>query len=494
MNPIKKLWTNTKAAASFVLRFAGRPGWSWSTLGATRYDYAAAVGDGRQSALIMACVRWAMRTFPEAPLRVLSKTGGGDLDPLPDHALAQLLARPNPAYSGLHLIAATVADRMLTGNAYWVKVRSGAGRVVQLWWIPSTALEPQWPDDGSEFISHYEYTVDVNKLTVRKEDVVHFRVGFDPRNIRKGLSDLQALFREVATDDEAANWTASLLRNMGVPGVVIAPETGVSIDPDAAARLKDGFRDRFAGDRRGEAMVVSAAVKVTSLGFSPQQMNLKDLRRVPEERVTAVLGIPAIVVGLGAGLDRSTFSNFAEAREAAYESHVIPEQRLMAAEIETQLLPDFGDPARLVVEHDYSNVRVLQDDRNALAQREVLLVGGGVKTINEGRQAMGLEPLPEGDVLYVPNSVTATDPAELLAEPEPVPMLPPPALGVVPVEDEDEAEEEEEPTEAAAGRVAVQAKDAGDLAARLEAILAATEPALAVALARESVHATNGHR
>jgi hypothetical protein len=91
---------------------------------------------------------------------------------------------------------------------------------------------------------------------------------------------------------------------------------------------------------------MTGATKVQEFGFSPEQLTLKDLRRIPEERVTAVLGTPAVVVGLGAGLDRSTFTNYTEAREAAYEQAIIPPQALLAEEIWFQLLPDFEPPSR----------------------------------------------------------------------------------------------------------------------------------------------------
>jgi hypothetical protein len=56
-------------------------------------------------------------------------------------------------------------------------------------------------------------------------------------------------------------------------------------------------------------------------------------------------------------------------REQAYESCLIPMQRLIVAELQMQLVPDFGDPARLRVQFDLSQVRVLQDDQNALHER-----------------------------------------------------------------------------------------------------------------------------
>ena len=53
---------------------------------------------------------------------------------------------------------------------------------------------------------------------------------------------------------------------------------------------------------RGKPHVSTAPIRIEQFGFSPEQMSLKDLRRLPEERISALLGIPAIVAGLGAGL------------------------------------------------------------------------------------------------------------------------------------------------------------------------------------------------
>jgi phage portal protein BeeE len=140
--------------------------------------------------------------------------------------------------------------------------------------------------------------------------------------------------------------------------------------------------------------------EVTTLSWSPEQMNLRELRRIPEERVSAVLGIPAIVAGLGAGLDRSTYSNMAEAREMAWESGLIPIQRLIADDLSSQLLPDFDDDKMAEVFFDYSDVRVLQADATDLARRWRELVQGSIAKRSEARAALGL-PVEDGDDVYL---------------------------------------------------------------------------------------------
>lgn len=423
-SPVTRLSRSVSSLASgvkgFVMQWASRARWGFLSLGGTVFDYAASAGDGRGNAAVMACVRWIQRALPEAPVLVTMRDRSGEMTPQHDHALAQLLDRPNPYYSGLHLWAATVADLTLSGNAYWLKVRSGANRVVELWWIPSTMIEPWWPTDGTTFIERYDYSVDGRPIAIDPADVVHFRDGFDPNNIRKGLSPIGSLLREIATDNEAANFTASLLRNMGVPGVVISPETGTTATEGQMEEAKAKFSQKFGGDHRGEPLVMRGPTRVTVLSFNPEQMNLKGMRRVPEERISALIGIPAAVVGLGVGLEQTKVgATMGEMREQAYESCLIPLQRLLAAEMQTQLVPDFGNPVTLRVAFDLTQVRVLQQDENDLHKRlrEDLLAGGIY--VNEFRARLGYDPLPDGDVLYLPSTVQPIDPADLLAVPEP---------------------------------------------------------------------------
>lgn len=394
---------------AFTMTFSGRGTSLWSAfLGRTKYDYAAAVGDGTGNSIVAATLGWIARNFPEAPLRVREKDDQGEwtaTDDVGANRMIDLLRRPNAYMSGVLLWMATIVDFWVHGNAFWVKVRGGpGGAVTELWWLPWGLVEPKWPKDGSEYLSHYVYKPDaMREVRIEPEDAVHFRYGMDPENIRVGRSPLTTIIREVFTDDEAANFSASLLRNLGVPGVVISPDDDEAIlDENAANSIKANFADRFGGDNRGEPLVIGGKVKVQVLSFSPQQMDLKALRRLPEERVSAVTGVPAIVAGLGAGLDRSTFANFAEAREAGWEENLIPTQRILSAQIDTQLLGDFvEDVQRFLTDFDTTEVRVLQEDQNALWQRAGDAASKGLITLATFKQQVGLPVDEDTDRIYL---------------------------------------------------------------------------------------------
>lgn len=422
----KSLSVGFKAAAQ-QMRFPGKAHWSEVFLGPrARLDFSKAVGDGRTNAIIMASVLWAARNFPEAPLAIEQVGAQEDSDvPLPDHPLIKLVRTPNPHYSGELLWKATIADWMF-GNAYWRVIRGSLRKPVELWWIPSQLIEPKWGDTKS-YVDYYEYRFDQTEEAEKIDptDIVHFRNGLDPKNTRKGLSPLGALLREIFTDDEGANYTATLLSNLGVPGLVISPGSdNGKVAPEDAEMIKQQAEQKFTNENRGRAMVLSTKANVQILSFNPQQMQVRDIRTIPEERISAMLGIPAIVVGLGAGLQRSTFSNFSEAREAAYESFMIPSQRELAAELRTQLLPNFvPNPDSYKLFFDLTEVRVLQQDENDLHNRAQGDFKSGLIMLDEARDLIGQSPLPknQGQLFAVGMSVTLTPPEELYVVPAPVP-------------------------------------------------------------------------
>lgn len=438
MGIAEKVWNGIRSdlkAFRMIFGHSSSMSWSYWLSGRSRFDYASAVGDGTQNSAVAACLGWIGRTFPEAPAIVQRRTGT-EWEAIPGHPLVALLEQPNPYYSGAVLWAATLASYHANGNAYWIKDRARAGGVAGLWYTPHDLIEPVSESD-TVFVEYYRYRVAGREFRLDPADVVHFRNGIDPENPRLGCSPLKTALREVFADDEAALFFGSLMRNMGVPGIIVSPSTDQGmIAPDEAEVIKAEMEQRTGGDNRGRTLVIGGSVKVEKLAFNPEQMDLKNLRRLPEERISAVLGIPAIVAGLGAGLDRSTFANYAEAREAAWEDNIIPTQRVIAADLTTQLLRDFDDNPALRVRFDNSEIRVLQPDENAKTTRVIQQLQAAAITVAEARRDLGKDAGPEHEFYLIPAGYEVR--AELEApEPEPVEEPAPPQLE--PPTDEDVA-------------------------------------------------------
>ena len=280
------------------------------------------------------------------------------------------------------------------GNAYALIVRNNAGRPAQLWWVPHWMMEPAWDAAGSEFLTHYEYSPPGQRtIRLEPEEVLHFRFGFDPNNPRKGLSPLRTVMRELFTDAEAANYTASLLRNGAVPSIIVMPKENANIiqsDDDLKATKAD-LSASFTGDRRGEPMAIGAPVDIAQFGYNPQEMDLASLRRIPETRAAAVLRLPPIVMGLLSGLEFATYANFREAERVAYRANLIPTYRNMAGTLHTQLLSRFEPNIDLFeVQFDTSQIEALQENADERAARWRGLYVDGLAELGEARAEVGL--------------------------------------------------------------------------------------------------------
>lgn len=363
-----------------------------------RYDYEAEAGPLWLNSAVAICLGWVARNFPEPRLAVERLRSGEWVD-IPDHPILEGLETPNRGYDDDVLWAATALSLVVDGNGYWIKARARSGRI-EYWYVPHWMIRPVWPDTGEVFISGYIMTVDGRPVPLKTEDVIHFRTGIDPYNERVGLAPLKACLREVCSDNEAGTYTASILRNMGIPGVVLSPEDkGDQIDGDDRKLLASDWKRKFTGEGRGEPLVMGVPIKVDTVGVTPEKMALDKIRRIPEARICAAIGLDPMVVGLSSGKEGRTYSNLQQANRQGYENCLMPLQKSMAKAIQRQSPDLIGSRRKERLVWDYSGVSALREDQTELTKRVVLTYQGGLMQLNEGRNRLNLAPLPGGDTL-----------------------------------------------------------------------------------------------
>lgn len=389
----------------------------------SKRNYSALIGDALKNSIVASAVIWIATNFLEAPPVVARRDRNGTEQTLASHEAVDRLENPNPFYSFDELMMAALLDVSVFGDAYWLKIRDQVGRVAELWYVPQVLMEPKW-EKADSFIDYYEYTPGTaSPLPIAPRDVIHFSEGINPDNIRKGLSPLASLMREIYTDNEAANFTASLLSNLGIPGLIISPDASGNFiaGSDDVETTKQYFKQMFSGDRVGEPVVMGAPTQVKQFGFSPLELNLEALRRVPEERIAAVLMIPPSVLSLGAGLKNSSFTSYKESRAAAWENKLIPMQRRIARQLTQQFLKvDYPTNRDIRLKFDLTQVRVLQGDRNLLIQALDRQVRGGWMTIRMAQRLAGMPEDESQDIYLRPFNVHIDKAGEL-----PVRVLPP---------------------------------------------------------------------
>lgn len=352
-------------------------------------------GNNANSA-VFACLDTICTSFPEAPAKVW-RVQANEREWIMDHSMQPILDRPNPHMDAEVFWYWVQWAKHCAGNAYVEKIRSGnedTGNVVELWPISPRLIEPVTEKGSGDFITFYKHNYAPGYWRpIYPHNMIHFRFGLNDADMRVGMSPLQRLVREVATDDEATRFSDALLHNYGVPGLVVTtPPGSEQMTEDDARKLKERVSLAFGNDGRGNVGVLSNGATMAPFGFDPQQLDLKGLHRIPEERISAVLNVPAILAGLGAGLDRATYSNVQEAGQIFTERKLIPMWRADAGVLNRQLIRDFTLDRRVMVAFDISDVRALQEDENAKYTRLDIGVAGGWIDPDEARADVGLPP------------------------------------------------------------------------------------------------------
>lgn len=372
------------------------------------------MGNGASNSAVVACLQTLGMSFSEATLMVKEFDKDGLQQELINHPFTMLMRRPNPYMSG-DIVQQYIINAMhVSGDAYLIKQKNNAGQLVALYPLMPENVTPKGNDD--ELITHYEYDTNTKSVLVTPQDMVHIRLGLDQTNHRQGFAPLRSVLREIYGDESAGQMATALLANSGVPNVVISPKQDFGLTETEAEQVQRAFKQKVGGKNRGMPLVLSGSMDVKKMAFSPTELDIGTLRRVPEERISAVLGVPAILAGLGAGLDRATYSNASELREFFTESKLIPLWKQIAEELTQQvLLRDYEITDGTSAEYDFSDVRALQTDQDALYTRMNVGVQGGWITIKEAREEVGL-PVDESQEVYLLDANKILTPANSMDE------------------------------------------------------------------------------
>ena len=369
------------------------------------------LGNGQSNSAVTACLQVLGVSFSEATLQVMFVDEDGQSQMIPNHPFANLLRRPNPYMSGDVVQQYIINAMHVSGDAYLMKQKNNAGELVALYPIMPEQVIPK--GTVNDLITHYEYQVDKGTMEIKPQDMVHFRLGLDPKNHKKGFSPLKTVLREIYGDESAGQMATALLANSGVPSMLITPKDDYGLTETEADQISRTYQQKVGGKNKGKPLILSGSMNVERLAFSPKDLDIGALRRIPEERVSAVLGVPAILAGLGAGLERATYNNTSELREFFTEQKLIPLWRMVAEELTQQvLLPDYQSNQAVSAEYDFSSVRALQGDEKEMFEKLNVGVQGGWITVAEARKQVGLPTNESQDVYLLSNSVIPT-PADM---------------------------------------------------------------------------------
>jgi len=381
------------------------------------YGTYASLAFGRNE-LAYSCIMFKARTLPQGVLRVYTPN---QVEPLDDHRLRRLIEQPNPTTDETAFLMLSIVYLDLSGNSFWLIVRDKENRPTELWplrpdlvrIVPNPRNARQW---------HYGYVPNpggvpqaIDAIPVAFNDIIHIKYP-NPLDQYFGQAPMRPATRAVSVDNARTDFVDTLLRNDAVPRTIITTQS--EIDEQVVDRLERRWFRRFSGANRGKPAFLQQGMDVKVLGLNLDELQFGDMSGVTEARICMTFGVHPILIGAKVGLDRSTFSNYREAKAAFWEDEGMNLQAMFAGGVRSQLVPEFTGVGRqpIGVRHDNSAVLALQEAESSKWERATNALARGGITINDFRATVGLDPVRGGDVFLIGAGVTVT-PANQIGKP-----------------------------------------------------------------------------
>jgi len=352
-----------------------------------------------KSEIVHACIRElavsaaSPRYYVQAPA-----TDGGAVE-ITSGLLYDLTNRPNPTSDWYSFIENMVTYLMVAGNSYVLKERSRSGKIMALYNLRPDRVRIIGGDHGAE---GYVYTVGGMDYSIPREDLCHLALP-NPGGDLYGLSPLQVLARNVNLDLNMTDFAKVYFQNAGVPSGLLKLKRRLNTQEEAAV-IRSRWRSQFGGRNNFHRVaILDEDADYQPMANSPKDMALPELHDLTESRICAVFGVPAILVGANVGLQRSTYSNYREARMAFHSETLEPMVSRILRHFNRNMFEEYSGNESLTV--DWAEMRSGLDDRGAMTTRVTGLFAGGILTLNEAREQLGLQAVSDGAIRRIPSSI-----------------------------------------------------------------------------------------
>lgn len=296
-------------------------------------------------------------------------------------------------------VETVMAHLLLHGNAFLLHVYGGAGQIVGLQPIHPSAVgmevDPSIPG-GKLFRVTFD---DGSHRILTAIDLTHIpALSTDPMG--RGLSPISVARNSLGTAISGDNAAARLFSNGMLISGLVTPEEDLT--EEEAKQIKDSLRAKMLGqENAGDVAVINRKLKFEKWSMTPEDSQFIESRRFQIEEVSRIFGVPPHLLmdmerqsSWGTGLIEQNQA-WARYTLAGWTTRI--EQRL------SRLLPK-----PRFVEFDYTGLlRPTPGEEINLLLAEV---NGGLITVNEARQTLGLDPIDEGALRLPPGQVPKEGP------------------------------------------------------------------------------------
>lgn len=341
------------------------------------------------SAVAARCIDLIVDTLSSIDIKV--KTADGERV---DHYLTKLFnEKPNPSQSA-RLFKKAIWYRIYNHGEAIIVLDRGTSRVDEpktfnLFYgnvkVNLTKSTPQAPHGE---IGYFEIELSKNNwIKLAPSEVIWLREP-DPANPWKSRAPMEAALESIGIARTARGWQAGQLTNGANPGGIVYVGEPESDEDYFLAR--EEIESALTGpSSAGRIAAVAGPVKPEWIPttLNAQEVAYLETLEAADQQIANALGVPLDLIG-----GNRTYENVSQARKVFWEHTLIPKLQIIASEINRQALSETDFTAYF----DIENIDALQENQSAIADRVSKAIQEDILTIDEARERLGLEPLPDG--------------------------------------------------------------------------------------------------
>jgi HK97 family phage portal protein len=340
-------------------------------------------------------VEHRLRSSPHLQLHTKSAQ---HIEEVVEHPLLTLLAQVNPVHNAYDLWELTTLYQEVHGSAYWYLDKGPLGTPERIWILPTQNVTPHRAPDSSNLVDYYLYRTGTREQRFGPDEIIAFRYP-DPRDpYTGGLSPLRACFEQVSLTSDLAAFKKAKFENHAIPDAIISPDE--ILGEEERDRLERQWNARFRRGGSGRVVVAESALKVQLLAHSMGDLAaLADLKATKED-IAAAFHVPiSFLTG------ETNLANLQAGEHQHMAKAISPRLQRRDEKLNEQLISLY-DPSRRLFLASEDPVPI---NRELTVKEQDLNLKYGVVTINEVRGVQGLEPVPWGDVPWLPLQWARTD-------------------------------------------------------------------------------------
>ena len=322
---------------------------------------------------------------------MLSANTGGDVVEIYDHPILDLLNRVSPFMDGYNFSVLRKTFLQVSGNEYLHPIMGPMGYPVEIWVMPSQHVKIL-PTRDERMIEGYEYGVPPSQTKFAPDEVLHNLIP-SPTDPLYGKGWVSSAAPAAGLLQAMDGYEKHLFENQA------RPDWGIFIKEHLTEtqwnRMISYLDANLRGNRNaGRPYIFEGGSDARPLQFSPRDLSFGEGEERKVEVIAAVSGVPVTLL-------KANDPNLASAQVgfASYMRDTIHPYLVADAEfLNQQLLPLFGSMADgLFLAYD----NPVQEDEERISRVLLSEVAGGVRSINEARSELGLDPAEDGDELRV---------------------------------------------------------------------------------------------